>query len=130
MSKYFYYSKSGRVDLSEPTLSGSDSQVKTISFNEGESFGVGEISSLRKNPLIKGTVNQVSFSASHNYANDIVGPKIKIGSFELQIRLDLSQPVNQWLCVLLLGCITLSVVLFYFATQAEDVLASGSTLLQ
>lgn len=134
MSKYFYYSKGGKIDLGDQAnmqdvasqVGGSnDESVKSISFNEGDSFGVGAVSSLGKNVLVKGVIGQEFNSNKSALVKDFTGTKIRLGKFELQIRFDLSQPVNQWLCLLLLGCVTLSIVLFYFASQAEEVFAGG-----
>lgn len=50
------------------------------------------------------------------------------GMFRVDLRFDLRQPVNQWLGIALLGCITVLVLLYYFTHKAFAIAGNISSL--
>jgi hypothetical protein len=44
---------------------------------------------------------------------------------KIEMNFNLRQPINQWIGIVFLGCLTLLVVMYYFAHKAEAV---GSNL--
>jgi hypothetical protein len=39
--------------------------------------------------------------------------------FKLEFNFDLKQPVNQWISIVFLGCLTMLVLLYYFTAKAN-----------
>lgn len=79
------------------------------------------------NPYMSAIVNGDGDKVSAYIPSDsLVNRKPKksisiLGLFRLDVRFDLRQPVNQWLSIVLLGCMALSVMLFYFTHNALEV---------
>ncbi len=47
---------------------------------------------------------------------------------KVEMNFDLKQPVNQWISIVFLGCLTLVVVISYLAFKAEDAGKNISTI--
>lgn len=45
---------------------------------------------------------------------------------KVEMNFNLNQPVNQWIGIVFLGCLTLLTVMYYFTHKAEDVGANIS----
>lgn len=41
-----------------------------------------------------------------------------LGMFRIDIRFDLRQPINQWLCIVFLGCVAIAILIYYFTHNA------------